>query len=164
MNFCGWVLISLLLLATPVMAAEEAAPSAPEGPIEVTAQRMDADQSSGEVLFSGDVVAKRGSMTVYADQLTLVFIETENERKIERLEAEGAVRVIDGDRVATANRLDYLQAEEKMTLTGDAMIHQGGNQVAGDEIVLFLRENRSLVKSGKDGRVKAVFLPQRKAP
>ncbi len=160
----GLLMLLLLLLSTPVLAAGQEALSAPRGPIEVTAQKMDADQSRGKVLFQGDVVAKRGTMTVYSDRLTLVFVEVNKERKIERLIAEGAVRVVDGDRVATSDRLEYLQAEEKMTLTGHATIHQGGNQVAGDEIVLLLRENRSLVKSGKDGRVKAVFLPQRKNP
>ena len=47
-----------------------------------------------------------------------------------------------------------------MTLIGNAEIHQGGNMVAGEKIELFVREDRSLVKSGKDGRVRAVFLPE----
>ena len=159
----GWLLV-ILLMATPVLAAEDKAPTAPDGPIEVTSQQMEADQQSGIVHFTGKVVGKRGEMTIYADQLSLFFVEIDAVRKIERLEAEGSVRVVEGERVATAQKLKYFQATEEMILNGDAEVHQGGNLIAGDEIVLFVRENRSLVKSGKDGRVRAVFLPAQEKP
>ena len=157
--WCG-LLLMLYLSGVSLCACAEEVPAMPEGPIEVTSRQMEADQNSRQVVFTGDVVAKRGGMTVYAERLTLFFVEAGKERRIERLEGEGGVRVVDGQRVATAQHLDYLQAQEKMILTGDAQIHQGENLVAGEEIVLFLRDNRSLVKSGKDGRVRAVFLPQ----
>ncbi len=163
MKHCGWLLLFLLMI-TPVLAGEEISRAAADGPIEVTSQQMEADQQSGKVHFSGKVIGKRGGMTIYADQLTLFFVELDGIRKIERLEAEGSVRVVDGERIATAQKLEYLQATEKMILSGDAEVHQGGNLVAGDEIVLFIRENRSLVKSGKDGRVRAVFLPAQEKP
>lgn len=163
MKYCGWLLLFLLMM-TPALAAEEQAPAAPEGPIEVTSQQMESDQQSGNVTFRGKVVGKRGAMTIYADQLILFFVESDGSRTIERLEAEGSVRVVDGERVATAQKLEYEQATEQMTLKGDAEIHQGGNLVAGDEILLFVRENRSLVKSAKDGRVRAVFLPAQEKP
>lgn len=160
----GWMLLILMSLAAPLMAATETGLTVPQGPIEITSQQMEADQQSGSVEFSGNVIAKRGTMTVYAERLTLHFVEAKGRREIERMEASGKVRVVDGDRIATAEHLDYLQAEEKMTLRGNAEIHQGENLVAGDEIVLFVRENRSLVKSSKDGRVRAVFLPRQETP
>jgi len=162
-NPCSWLLF-LLLMTTPVFAAKEQPLAAPDGPIEVTSQQMEADQQSGRVSFSGKVVAKRGDMTIYADLVNLFFVESDAKRKIDRLEAEGSVRVVDGERLATAQKLIYLQSTEQMTLIGDAEVHQGGNLVSGAEIVLFIRENRSLVKSGKDGRVKAVFLPAQEKP
>ena len=158
MKYCGWLLL-FLLMASSGLAAEDISLPAPEGPIEVTSLQMESDQQSGRVFFSGQVVGKRGDMTIYADALTLFFVEIDGNRKLERLDAEGNVRVVEGERVATAQKLEFLQAAEKMTLTGDAEVHQGKNLVAGDEIILFIREDRSLVKSGKDGRVRAVFLP-----
>ena len=153
------LLLLALFISAPAMAAERGPITAPESPVEVTSQQMEADQQSGKVLFSGNVVGKQGNMTIYADTLTLFFVELEGGRKIDHLEAEGSVRVVDGDRVATAQKLVYSQATEQMTLKGEVEIHQAGNLVAGDEIVLYILEDRSLVKSGKDGRVKAVFLP-----
>ncbi len=158
------LLLLFLLMTNSVQAAEDKAPTAPEGPIEVTSQQMEADQQSGTVHFTGKVVGKRGEMTIYADKLSLFFVEVDAVRKIERLEAEGSVRVVEGERVATAQKLQYFQATEKLVLLGDAEVHQGGNLIAGDEIVLFVREDRSLVKSGKDGRVRAVFLPAQEKP
>lgn len=163
MNCYAWLLL-LLLMTTPLLAAGEQPLATPDGPIEVTSQQMEIDQLSGEVFFSGKVVGKRGDMTIYADELTLFFVEVDGNRKIEHLEAEGSVRIVDGERVATAQKFKFYQATEKMILNGDAEVHQGGNLVAGDEIVLFTRENRSLVKSGKNGRVRAVFLPTQKKP
>jgi lipopolysaccharide export system protein LptA len=156
MNFCSWLLL-LLLVVPPVFAEETQSPA--EGPIEVTSQRMESDQQAGKVLFVGEVVGKRGSMTIYAEQLALYFVEEDGQRNLDRIEAAGKVRVVDGERVATAERLDYLQASEKMTLSGNAEVHQGGNLVKGDEIEIFVREDRSLVKSDKGGRVRAIFTP-----
>ena len=158
MNFCSWLLL-LLLVVPPVFAEGTQPPVSAEGPIEVTSQRMESDQQTGKVLFIGDVVGKRGTMTIYADRMTLYFTEEAGKRRIDRLEATGKVRVVDGERVATAERLDYLQADEKMTLSGNAEVHQGGNLITGDEIEIFVREDRSSVKSDKGGRVKAIFTP-----
>lgn len=153
-----YVMIVLLALFPTLVAGAEKAP-APE-PIEVTAQTMEAVQATGRVHFAGTVVAKQGVRTVYAQSLDLVFGGDEKARVLETVEASGEVRVVEGERIATADRMIYLQQEESMTLTGNAQVQQGDNRISGDEIVLFLRENRSLVKSGKDGRVRAVFLPQ----
>lgn len=161
--FCG--LLSLLLLFPfCAVAATDQGQEVPAGKIEVTSLQMEADQQTGAVVFIGEVVAKRNDMTVYADRMTLYFVEQDAKRKIDHLDAEGQVRVVEGDRVATANRLYYVQREDKMTLVGDAEIHQGENLVSGEEIILFLKENRSFVKSGKEGRVKAVFLPLQEKP
>ncbi|MCF6179546.1 MAG: lipopolysaccharide transport periplasmic protein LptA [Geopsychrobacter sp.] len=162
MRFCGLLLLVLMML-TPVLAAEKET-SAPSGPIEVTSDRMDADRQKGEVLFSGHVVAKRGTMTIYAARLTLYLVKEGTEQAIDRLVAEEDVRLVDGERIATAKRLDYDQKTEKMLLTGNAEVHQGGNLVMGEEIELFLKEDRSVVKGGEGGRVRAVFKPAKENP
>lgn len=153
------LLFMLFLPALRLYALESTAPV----PIEITSETMEADQSSGRVHFKGSVVAYQKPRTVYADSLILIFGGTKEERVIERLDASGQVRVVEGERVATAERMTYLRAEEQMILSGTAEVQQGESRISGDEIILYLRENRSLVKSGKEGRVRAVFLPQGEA-
>jgi lipopolysaccharide export system protein LptA len=154
------LLLLIGLWALPAGAATIAAENvSPEGPIDITAERLDADEQNGTAVFSGQVIAKRGDMTVYAETLTLYRVGTT--KQLERIEASGGVRIVQQDRVGTAQRARYELAEEKLILSGDAHVQQGQNQVSGDEIILFVEENRSLVKSGEDGRVRAVFFPEK---
>ncbi len=154
--FC---LLWLLLSVVPrVTAAELPQPSAL--PIEVTAQRLEADQLQRKAVFSGEVVAKQGDITLYSDELVVYSLPDED--RIDRLEAIGQVRVVQLDRVATAQRAVYRQQQETLELFGQAEVQQGQSRVTGDEIVVYLRENRSIVKSEGGGRVKAVLFPQQK--
>jgi len=152
------LLLSLLLVGTVVSAAQELL-KASTLPIEVTAQQLEADQQQRQAIFSGEVVAKQGDITLYSDKLIVYSLPEEDQ--VDRLEAFGHVRVVQIDRTATADRAIYRQFEETLVLYGNAEVHQGKNRVAGDEIIVYLRENRSLVKSGENGgRVKAVLFPK----
>lgn len=153
--FC---LFWLSLLTVPVLAADEL-PQPSSLPIEVTAKQLEADQLQRTAVFSGDVVAKQGDITLYSDQLVIYSLPDKDQ--VDRLEAIGQVRVVQLDRVATAERAIYRQQQETLELYGQAEVQQGQNRVSGDEIIVYLRENRSVVKSD-GGRVKAVLFPQQK--
>lgn len=152
-------LFFLILCWAPVSyAATELPESAPKGPIDITADRLDVDEQSGTAVFTGQVVVTQGDMTVYADKL--IVRRDQKTEQVEKIEASGGVRVVQQDRIATAQQAVFFQLEEKLILNGDAKIRQGQNMVSGEEIVFFLKDNRSLVKSGEDGRVRAVFFPE----
>lgn len=146
----------MVLWAAPVWCATQDA--VPQGPIDITADRLDVDEQSGKAVFSGQVVIKQGDMTVYAEKI-IVYRDGTSEQ-IEKIEASGGVRVVQLNRVGTAQTAIFFQQEEKLVLSGDARIQQGANLVSGEEIIIFLKDNRSLVKSGEDGRVRAVFFPE----
>jgi lipopolysaccharide export system protein LptA len=158
-----WLLLLLVLAAGlwswPAWGAPAAvAEAASEEPIDITAERLEVDEPGGTAVFTGQVVVTRGEMTVYAEKL--ILYREPDAQQIERIEASGGVRVVQLDRVGTAQQASFYQQEEKLVLSGDARIQQGQNLVSGEEIVVFLKENRSLVKSGEDGRVRAVFFPE----
>lgn len=127
-------------------------------PIEVTARQLDADQRQNQATFSGDVVAKQGEITLYCDKLVIYALADQGQ--VDRMEAFGKVRVVQLDRIATADRAIYRQLQGTLTLFGNARVHQGQSEVAGSEIIVYLEENRSLVKSGENGRVRAVFFSE----
>ena len=141
-------------------AAEQAPVLDKKQPIEITAQQLEVIQQQRQSIFTGDVIAQQGDMTLTADKLT-VFLQ-EKQDQIDRLVAAGAVKVVQLDRVASADRAVYYQLEEKLVLTGHAIVVQSKNKVSGDEIVIYLKENRSVVKSSDGGRVKAVIVPEKK--
>lgn len=151
----------LLFCATTAFAEKEQLPKPASLPIEVTAQQLEADQLQQQATFSGEVVAKQGDITLYSDKLVVYSLPDQNQ--VDRLEAFGHVRVVQLDRIATADRAVYRQQQNTLVLYGNAQVHQGQNQVAGNEITVFLKENRSIVKSGSDGgRVKAILFPRQK--
>ena len=45
-------------------------------------------------------------------------------------------------------------------ITGGATLSQGEDSLAGDNVTIYLRENRSVVTGGDRGRVRAVIHPR----
>ena len=156
-----WCLL-LSSLPLPLAVAAEATDSYDSRqPIEITARRLEAFEDRQVSIFIGDVVARQGDMTLHAERLEVYFTAADSGgQQVARLEASGAVQVEQGQRRATAERASYLRREGTLTLFDNAEVIQDGNRVAGDEIVLFIEENRSLVKSSGENRVRALIVPE----
>ena len=143
-----------------VLADEETSGLDRNQPIEITAQQLEVLQQQRQSIFTGDVVAKQGDMTLYAEKLIVVFQKDQDQ--VERMDAIGGVRVIQLDRIATAKKAIFHQMEETLVLVGNAEVTQGKNIISGDEITLYLKENRTLIKSSEKKRVKALIVPEKK--
>ncbi|MDH4163373.1 MAG: lipopolysaccharide transport periplasmic protein LptA [Nitrospirota bacterium] len=139
------VLLALLLTAVPAFAADQKA--GPREPIVITAERMEADKLDDTVVFIGQVVLKKEAMTLNCDYLT-VHYDTPA-KGIRDIEALGSVVVTKEGRVALANKAVYYSNEEKIVLTGDARIIENDNQLGGERITLYIRDDRSIVEGGK---------------
>ncbi len=159
-----WLLLMLLGIScccvSVVFAGEEKPKLDRNQPIEITAQQLEVLQQQRQSVFTGDVVAKQGEMTLYADEL-IVFLQKDQDQ-VERLEAIGGVRVLQLDRIATGEKAVFYQMEERLVLSGNAEVTQGLNKISGDEIILYMQENRTLIKSSDKKRVKAVIVPEKK--
>ena len=128
-------------------------------PIDVTADRVNADSVRDTVTFEGNVVAKQGDVTLHADRIEAVY--SRDAGAINRIEAEGNVRFTQEGREATSKRATFYNMEQQIVLSGGATLRQGQNTVKGETLTIFLRENRSVVTGGKDGgRVQAVINPK----
>jgi len=150
----------LFILTLQAQAAEEQRPLSADQPIEITARQLEAFQQQGKAIFSGSVVAKQGNITLYCEKL-VAYTQT-GQQQVDHLEAFGNVRVVQLNRTATADRAIYRHRQGTLVLIGHAELHQEQNQVSGAEITVFLKENRSVVKSNDGGRVKALLFPEPK--
>lgn len=148
----------LLLLPLSVSASQDESLQS-RGPVEVTADRLEADDQAQTLIFSGNAVATQDDVTIYGDRL-IVKYEGEK-REIESVVAEGAVRIIQGERLATGEKAVLYHAEERVVLTGSPKVVDGESSVQGQEITVFLNEKRSVVTGGEGGRVNAVFTPKK---
>jgi lipopolysaccharide export system protein LptA len=115
-------------------------------PIVVTSNRMEADQLGELVTFSGAVTLKKEDVTMHADTVR-VYYDPKN-KGVREIRARGKVKVLQEGRVALADKAVYFSNEEKIVLTGDARVIENENQVGGERITLFIRENRSFVEGG----------------
>lgn len=128
-------------------------------PLEITSNQLEVFQQEQKSVFSGEVVARQGEMTLYADQLTVIF---DDQNDVSRVEAAGSVRIEEPLRHALGNHAVFDREADTLILAGNAEVVQGENRIAGDEITLFIGQNRSVVRSKDTGRVRAVILPEKK--
>lgn len=154
-----WLLCTglLMLAVTALSAPVPPLTTASREPVEITADRLEADDAAKTLIFIGNAVAKQADITIRGDRLTIYTAAGGSD--VERIVAEGNVRIDQGQRLATSGRAEYLRVEERIVLTGSPRVSEGQNSVQGQEIVLFLKDNRSVVKGGQSGRVNAIFAP-----
>jgi lipopolysaccharide export system protein LptA len=149
----------------PPAAAPKPAPKSGPGPrsnapIVIDADRMEASKKEGLVVFTGNVVAKQENSVQTAERME-VYLDDKGERVL-RIISTGNVKIVTEDcRTGTAKRAEYYDDDQKLLLIGDAKVWQEDNVVTGEEIEMFLADDRSTVRSGPQGRVKSVFYPKR---
>jgi len=139
-----FIIASVVLVAAMPMGGPE---KGKREPIVITSRRMQADKLGDKVTFTGDVTLKKEGMTLNSDSMVVFYDVTT--KGIKDIEAAGNVVVRKEGRVALSNKASYDSREEKIVLTGDARIIENENQLGGEKITLFMRDDRSLVEGGK---------------
>lgn len=166
------VLIAGLLFSTAVVSEtlEKEETKRSPGHIVIRSQSLQIDNKLKTVTFLGNVNAKRDDLIINCDEM-LVFYENladknnmdTTETSIKKLVATGHVKIDRADGgSAVSEKAVYYQEEEKIILTGKPVAKQGDSFVEGDRITIFLKENRSVVESFQNKKVKAVIFPKRK--
>lgn len=145
------------------------------GPIAISSDRIEADDPGGVVNFIGAVVARQGEMTITCDLMKVYYLVKAadpakaeaaearaggaspfggSDRQIDRVECEGNVKVVDGDRLAVGKKALYLAQSlpRRIILTGDARVWQGRDSLTGHQVTYMLDERRSVVESGPSSR------------
>lgn len=116
-------------------------------PIVITSDSMEAAKIGDSVTFTGNVVLKKEGMTLTSDSLVVLY--DSKSKEIREIDAYDNVVVRKEGRVAFSNKASYYSREEKIVLTGDARIIENENQLGGESITLFMRDERSIVEGGK---------------
>ena len=117
--------------------------------LDVTAEQMTFDRDSQTFIFEDRVRVKRCDLVIDCDHLQVMRYADEN--RIKHVIATGNVRFRDGTRHAVADRADYYEDEQKLVLVGNprAWDVNEQNEVSGDEIIVFLAEERILVSGAR---------------
>lgn len=125
-----------------------------KSPVEVTSDALSVNQADGTASFRGNVSISQGEMRLKADDVTVVYAGNDR-RRISRLRATGGVTLVNGTDAAEAREASYDVEAGTVTLTGDVLLSQGGNVLAGQKMVVNLADGTASV----EGRVRSVLQP-----
>jgi lipopolysaccharide export system protein LptA len=81
-----------------------------------------------------------------------------DKQDLKTVTADGHVTITQGPKKATGNHAVFDQTSRTMVMTGDAVLEEGSNQVAGDRIVVYPDESRMEIL-GENRRVKVILFP-----
>lgn len=131
-------------------------------PVEVSADRLQVNQADGSAVFSGNVVVGQGEMRLTAAVVRVEYVtdppaagETRGRSRISRLHASGGVTLVSGEEAAEAREAVYSVDEGRVVMTGEVVLTQGPNVLAGDRVTVNLNDGTALV----EGRVRTVLQP-----
>lgn len=168
--------------AEETAAAASAAPNAlfqslslgsGKGPVRIDSDTLELDYKTSNITYRGHVQVTQGDVTLNSDRLSITYdpaavkgpktdesgTRAAGANRIKQIVAEGNVRIRQGTRLAEGRRAVFDQAKQTVVLSDGAVLHEGPNQVAGERVIVYLQEERSVVESGSNSRVKAVLYP-----
>lgn len=127
----------------------------PNAPVEITADELSVDQTSGTAIFAGNVVAGQGEMRLSAGNVRVQYAVENGQTtsRIDTLFATGGVTLVNGPEAADASEAVYTVGSGQIEMTGDVILTQGPNALSGEKLIVDLTAGTGRMV----GRVKTVF-------
>lgn len=161
--------LALALMGLAVASAEElpTAPAPVSAPMAISSRSMTVKNLDHRVVFDHDVTISKGDMDLSADRVEVILSgpadssagkdvfaagagpNVLSEENIERIEANGGVKVVQGKKTATADHAVYHRAQETIVLTGRPESWEEGVRIQGSRITILLKEQRSIVEDSR---------------
>lgn len=124
-------------------------------PIVINSDHLEGDNKKNVVKFTGNVVAKRGDLTIRSKSISVIYDKTN--KKVMEIVADGDVRINQGNKKARGEKAVFMNSPDKIILTGNPRVWEGDNIIKGEKITLFLAEDRGVVEGNKNTRVNATI-------
>ena len=118
--------------------------------IDVTAERIEAQDRADRAIFSGKVKVRQGELTLDTERLTVAYTTTGG-LDIKRLDASGGVVVRSPTETAKGNFGIYDTDRKLITLIGAVQLNRGGSQINGQRLTIDLNSGRAVVDGGQAG-------------
>ena len=153
----------LILLMVFVTSLVFALPEDAKQPIEIEAQSVVVDETTGFNEFSGNAEVRQGSLLLLAE---LIQVQTDNEDVVSMIakgslekpakyiqSQENQARLIE----ATATIITYNVDEGMILLVGNAHLVQGFDSFSGDTLDYDINNDKVIVKGNKYGTERVKF-------
>ena len=123
-------------------------------PVELSADNLSVNQTTGKAEFTGNVLIGQGQMKLSADKVVVQYVQGDTQ-KIDNLDATGNVTLVNGPDAAEAKQAIYEVASGNITLIGDVLLTQGQNVMSGEHMVVNLSDGTAQMQ----GRIRSVLQP-----
>ena len=160
MNAMGWnPMIALGALAAATLGAGLASAqdsvSALKGhdskaPVEISADRGEAQDRADRVVFAGNVIVKQQELTLRTARLNVAY-SNDNGIDINRIDASGGVVVTSPSETARGDFGVYDLNEGLITMVGNVRLERGGSYLSGSRLTIDLDTGRAVMDGGLRG-------------
>lgn len=123
-------------------------------PIEVTSDSLSVDQTTGNAVFSGNVIVIQGDLRMAAGEVSVIYGSGDGDQ-VQEVIATGGVLLTRGQDAAEGAEARYSVENSNVVLTGDVLVTQGRTTIAGDRLAIDLTTGNGTV----EGRVRTILLP-----
>lgn len=123
-------------------------------PVELSADNLTVNQTTGKAEFTGNVLIGQGQMKLSADRVVVQYVQG-GTQKIDNLDATGNVTLVNGPDAAKARQAIYDVGSGNVTLIGDVLLTQGQNVMSGERMVVNLSDGTAQM----NGRIRSVLQP-----
>lgn len=131
----------------------------PDAPVEVTSDRLDLTRDAGTALFTGNVIAIQGEMRLSAEWVLVEYVVLEDGslgNDIQTITARENVILVTPEEAAEGDHAVYTPLTNLVVMTGNVVLTQGTNTVAGNRMTVNLETGIGEV----EGRVRTVLQPE----
>lgn len=119
-------------------------------PIDLAADRAEAQDRADRAIFAGNVVVRQGELTLRTARLTLAYA-SQGGIDINRIDASGGVVVTSPSETARGDFAVYDLDEGLITMVGNVRLERGGSYLSGGRLTIDLDSGRAVMDGGLRG-------------
>ena len=121
-----------------------------KAPIDLSADRAEAQDRVDRAIFAGNVVVRQGSLTLRTARLTLAYASQDG-IDINRIDASGGVTVTSPSETAKGDFAVYDLEDGLITMVGNVRLERGGSHLSGGRLTIDLDSGRAVMDGGLRG-------------
>jgi lipopolysaccharide export system protein LptA len=121
-----------------------------KAPIDLSADRAEAQDRADRAIFAGNVIVRQGSLTLRTARLTLAYASQDG-IDINRIDASGGVTVTSPSETAKGDFAVYDLEDGLITMVGNVRLERGGSYLSGGRLTIDLDTGRAVMDGGLRG-------------
>lgn len=146
-------------------------------PIEISSDTLEVLQNEHKAIFSGNVMAKQGTISMQASRMTVHYQDNSGGKPsatdamgakgISRIEADGGAFFSSARETVRGDRAVYDVNQQQIRMDGNVVLTRDKNVLKGTQLTYNLKTGKSVLGSGGGaagaggGRVKGLFVPSK---